>query len=154
MAGLGTGVDDFPAVTLFLKGLNRRLDAPDHPFDVDVVDFVDNLRGNGLDRRGWRHAGVVDDDVEAAQRFARLFDGGKYLVAVGDIHFHRHGAAAGLVDFGGDRFGGGVVIIGNGHGKSILHQTKGDSFTNPLAGAGNKCDFFHFPFLIVMTYRI
>ena len=83
-----------------------------------------------------------------------LFDGGKYLVAVRNIHFHRHGAAAGLVDFGGDRFGGGVVIIGNGHGKSILHQTKGDSFTNPLAGAGNKCDFFHFPFLIVMTYRI
>ena len=51
---------------------------PQITFDVDVVDFVDNLRGNGLDRRGWRHAGVVDDDVEAAQRFARLFDGGKY----------------------------------------------------------------------------
>ncbi len=68
----------FPAVTLFLKGLDRRLNAPDHPFNVDVVDFIDNLRGNGLDRRGWRHAGVVDDDVEAAQRFARLFDGGKY----------------------------------------------------------------------------
>ncbi len=50
---------------------------------------------------------------------------------------------AGLVDFGGDRFGGGVVIIGNGHGKSILHQTKGDSYQSP-AGAGNKCDFFIF----------
>jgi meso-butanediol dehydrogenase/(S,S)-butanediol dehydrogenase/diacetyl reductase len=37
--------------------------------------------------------------------------------SVGDIHFHRHGAAAGLVDFRGDRFGGGVVIIGNGHNK-------------------------------------
>ena len=76
-------------MTLFLKGLNRRLDAPDHPFDVDIVDFVDNLRGNGLDRRGRRYAGVIDDDVEAAQRFARLFDGGKNLIALRHIHLHR-----------------------------------------------------------------
>ena len=108
---------------------------------LTLIDFVDN-RGNGLDRRGWRHAGVVDDDVEAAH-FARLFDGGKYRSRSETSTFTAMARPPARVDFGGDRFGGGVVIIGNGHGKSILHQTKGDSFTNP-AGAGNKCDFFIF----------
>jgi hypothetical protein len=44
----------------------------------------------------------------------------------------------------GDRFGGGVVIIGNGHGKSILHQTKGDSFTNPWPAPVTSATFFIF----------
>ncbi|SSW86165.1 Uncharacterised protein [Klebsiella pneumoniae] len=133
MARLGAGVDDFAAVPLFAERVNRGLDPPDHPFHVNVVDLVDNLRRDGLDRRGRRNPGVVNDHVEATQRGAGFLYRRKYLLAVRDVHLHGDGVTAVTDDFIGHGSGRLRVIVGNGDGKPILHQAKRNRFTNPLA---------------------
>lgn len=89
MPGLGTGVDDFPAVALFFKGVDGRLNAPDDAFDVDVIDLIDGLLDDRFDRRRRGDAGIVDDNVETAQRCTRLFDGGENLFTARDVYLKR-----------------------------------------------------------------
>ena len=143
MARLGAGVDDLAAVALFFKRFYRSLNAPDNAFNVDIVDFIDDVLANLFDRRRGRDPGVVNDHVKTAKAFTRLLNGGKNLIAFRDIDLHRQRLAAVLVNFVSNRLCGGIVIIGDGHGKAILNQAKGDSFTDTLACAGHECDFFH-----------
>ena len=133
MARLGAGVDDLAAVPLFAEGVNRGLDPPDHPFHVDVVDLVDNVRCDGFDGGRRRNPGVIHDNVKTAQRGARFLHRCKYLFAVRDIDLHGDGVAAVTDDFIGDGSGRLNVVVGDGDGKTVFHQAKRDRFTNPLA---------------------
>ena len=135
---------------LFAERVNRGLNAPDHPFHVDAVNLVDNFRRDGFDRGRRRHPGVIDDDVEAAQRSAGFFHRRKHLVAVRDVHLHGDGFPAVAGDLIRDRFRRLFVVIRNSDGKAVLHQAKRDRFANPLAGAGYESHFLHFSVLILI----
>ena len=74
----GAGIDDLAAVSLFAKRVNRGLHAPDHPFDVDVVDLVDNLRRDGFDGRRRRNPGIIHNHVETTQRGAGFLNRRKH----------------------------------------------------------------------------
>src|SRR5699024_754389 len=54
---------------------------------VDVVaeDLLEVLRRDLVDRLNLHDAGVVGDDVEAAELFGRGVDCGEHLIALGDI---------------------------------------------------------------------
>jgi hypothetical protein len=51
MARLGASVDNFAAVALFFKRFYRGLDAPDNTFNVDIVDFIDDILADLFNRR-------------------------------------------------------------------------------------------------------
>jgi DNA-binding transcriptional regulator LsrR (DeoR family) len=95
-----------------------------------------------------RNPGVVNNHVKTAKLLARLFNGGKNLVAFRDIHLHRQRLAAVAVNFISDRLRGGVIIIGDSHGKTIFNQAKSNGFPDALARAGDECDFFIDRFLL------
>ena len=59
--------------------------------------------GHLLDRRVPGVAGVVDDDIESAERLHRGGDEAIGKASLGDAAVDRDGFAAGGLDFGGDR---------------------------------------------------
>ena len=72
----------------------------------------------------------------------------------GKSEIYRQRLTAAAVNFIGDRLCGGVIVIGDSHGKTIFNQAKGDSFPDALARAGHECDFFHCWIPSVVTQSI
>jgi hypothetical protein len=83
--GHGRQVDEL-AVALLLHDGQHRGDPVEDGLDVDVDDLLPPVDLEGLER-GQRHQpGVVDDDVDAAERADRGVDEGLHLLAGGDVH--------------------------------------------------------------------
>lgn len=85
MAGDGGGIDDLALVAACLELSRRCLSAPDDAVDIDAEDAIQIVRADIVERLHLCDAGIVDDDVEAAQFLFGVLDGGKDLVAVADI---------------------------------------------------------------------
>ena len=122
MARLRTGVDNFPAVAFRGERLDRRLHAPDNALHVDVIHLIDHLFGDIGDRRRGRDAGIVHNDVEAAQRASRLLDRLKDAIAPGDVDLQRNRLAAGAGNRLRNLLRGVGIIIGDRHGKAVFRQ--------------------------------
>jgi hypothetical protein len=73
----------------------------DQPLEVEVDHPVPLLGGGVLDRPEQHLAGVVDDDVEAAQLVDGAVDGGDCLLLVGDVGLDRQGGVTVTTDLAG-----------------------------------------------------
>ncbi len=73
----------------------------DQALEVEVDHPVPLLGGRVLDRAEQHLAGVVDDDVEAAQLVDGAVDRGDRLLLVGDVGLDRQRGVTGAADLGG-----------------------------------------------------
>ncbi len=78
----GRGADDLALLLALFEFCRRRLDAPQHAFNVDLEDFLNLVRRHFQQRLHLRDAGVVDHDVEPAEFFLGVVDGGIDVVAL------------------------------------------------------------------------
>ena len=137
----GTGS---PAAVAFLTaGRDDRLcgtQDPERRFEVHIEDGVPLFVGHLLDHRVPGVAGVVDDDVQAAEVVDRGGDEAFAEVGVGDAADAGYGLPARGLDRG-DCFLGwfGVEVIDNDP-RTLAGQLQRDLTPDPSAGAGDNGD--------------
>ena len=85
---------------------DRRLARGDDGADVQVEDLVDQLVGKLVEGRALhQRAGIVDEDVEAAERLRRRLHDALRLAALGQVALDQMAGAALAADFRGDGLG-------------------------------------------------
>src|SRR5207237_10482403 len=116
-----TGGVEVNTATLRLHAGNRRATAVDDAADVDVHDAVEQGVGRLFKRReGLRQAGVVEQDVDAAETVDRALDHGLDLFAVRYVNLRRIGVAAGCADLFGRLVGAGRVEVGHQDARALF----------------------------------
>ena len=158
VSGLGRRADDLAAVAQPLECLHGRLDAPHDAIEVDGEELLDALLGDLLDRGCRRDAGVVDNDVEAAQLGHGARNGSKHAVPVGDIDLDGDGAALFATKTLGDFGSGFEVQVSDRDPEAVCVKSLSDSLTDALATASDERDFSieranHLP-LLSFTLRV
>ncbi len=141
VSGDGGGVDDFSFLAAVFEFFGGGLDSPKDAVDVDFkneVDFFGGDVGEGFDLGD---AGVVDHDVEAAEFFFGVIDGGENLIAFGDVGFENGGFPAEVFHLIGDGFHVFVLEVGDGDVGSFFGEAEGDGAADSLSGSGDECDF-------------
>ncbi|MOA20137.1 hypothetical protein D3C78_1405620 [compost metagenome] len=106
-----------------------------------VHDGVPLLVGHLLDHVVPGVAGVVDDDVDAAEAFHRGLDEAVGEVRSGDAAHAGDGFAAGGADFRDHFLGGSGVQVVDHDFRAIGGQLQGDLTADAAAGAGYQGDF-------------
>ena len=118
--------------------------------EVDVEDDVPLLLRHVEDHLVAKDAGVVDDDVEAAEGVERLLHHAVSGLEVGDVVVVRDGVAAHLLDLGDDLVGGALLAAGAGGGatevvdddaSALGREAKRLAAANAASGAGDDGDF-------------
>ena len=104
--------DDPAAVALGDHLVGRRLGAEEDALQVDVLDPVPQLLGHRQELVEWADAGVIDEDVEAAEGGDRLGDHRLDLGLDRDIGRDGDGLSSLRRDRGHDS--GGVLVAGFG----------------------------------------
>jgi hypothetical protein len=109
---------------------------------VYVEDLVEVRFGDGLNGGEFVNAGVVDEDIQAAESFDGCFDELLRIGGLGDIATDCDGFAS-VGGYGGDydvraSFAGGVV---DHHGGAFGGERFGDGGSDTLGCAGDDCDF-------------
>ena len=91
----------------------HRLRAQERRLQVDRDGAVEIVFGQIVDAADDRHARIVDENVDRAERGANLVDHRSYGCRLGDIGRDRDGAAAASLDPGDDRLGiiGALAVI-------------------------------------------
>jgi hypothetical protein len=132
----GRGDVDDVAVAALEHGAGGELGAGDDGAQVDVEDLVDRLLGL-LHERGERHdPGVVDQDLDRAERLGPGQERGEGA-AVGDVDHEALGAAADL----GRGLGGHVVVeVADDHAGPGVGEPPGGGQADAAAGAGDGDD--------------
>jgi hypothetical protein len=129
-------VDDAAAVGA--EALGRFLGGQQQAQDVDVELAVEVLLGDVFQRRELVDAGVVDQDVHAAERLLGLVEQTGDVGALGHVALDGDGLAAGGGDLGHHLVGalaaGGVV---DRHGRALGGQGLGDGGPDALRRAGH-----------------
>ncbi|MGY4423947.1 hypothetical protein ACVWY2_006396 [Bradyrhizobium sp. JR6.1] len=108
---------------------------------ADDVDVAHAARVLGLDlgdQRGDLDAGIVDQDVVAAQRFDRCGDGPLPLRVVGDVELDEAGFHPGLGDLGGAGLAGVVEDVADHDRGTGPRQRLRDCCANPPGAAGDQ----------------
>ena len=147
-AGVGRGEDE-PAVAVLLHDLERRLRDVERALEVDVEHGVEVVPGQLRERLVAQDAGVVDDDVDLAERVDRGLDDA--LAALGGGHrvVVRHGVAAGGLDLVDDLLRGCVVAalavdraaeVVDDDLRAAARHLEGVGPAQPAAGAGHDRD--------------
>jgi hypothetical protein len=97
------------------------------------------LLGQFLDEAELAVAGIVDDDVEAAEVVVGLFDRGEIGGAIVDVEGERQQCVA---VFGGEVVEGGHVTGGGGHLVAAFERSDRPFAAEPARGTGDEPDFF------------
>ena len=135
----GADVDDAGA---FAEVLDRGLRGEQEAEDVDVEHLVEVFFGDGLDGRELVDAGVVDEDVEAAEVLDGGVDDALGLGGLGDVAADGDGLAAGGGDGGDDGVGAGLAGgVVDDDGGAFGGERFGDGGADALGCAGDDCDF-------------
>jgi len=153
MPGDGTGIDDLAVLLAFLERLGGRLDAPQRPLHIDAHDAVDFFRRDVEQGLHLRDAGIVDDDVEAAQFLLGKRHGGAHLIELRHVGNEGDGAAAQRAHFGGSRVQLVLVQIHQRDIGTILGQAQGDRLADTLRGTRDQRDFSGNTHLRSFQYR-
>ena len=90
-------------------------------------------------------AGVVHDDVDAAERGERRLRHGRPVGGDRDVGADRLGRAAALADGRCDPLGTGGVDVVHHHARALLGQPHGDALTEPGPGTGDDRYFVFEP---------
>ena len=147
--GLGRCVHD-PTRALLAEDLGGELGHREVTLEVDVDDDVPLVLGHVEDHPVAQDAGVVDQDVEPAERVERLLDHALAGVHVGHRVVVGDGVAAGVLDRGHDLVGRsglavefaalGAAVVVDHDPCALRREQQGVSAANPAAGAGHDRD--------------
>ena len=85
--------------------------------------------------------GVVHQDVDAAESFARRRDRGDHLALIGDVAGHRRGAAARALDVARAVCGVFGARIDADERGALSRETLGDAAADIRAGSGDQRHF-------------
>jgi hypothetical protein len=105
------------------------------PLAVDVEEevplgLVDLEEGGDLD-----DAGVVHQDVDAAEAADGGVDDGLDLLLAADVEGEAEGLPAGRLDLGGDGLGGVVLEVGDDDAGALLREAEGGGAADALGAA-------------------
>jgi len=135
----GAGVED-DAAALGHHGVGDGLRAVEDAAQVHVYDFVELLERHFLQARILGDAGVVDEDVDAAELVFDLADHGIDHGALGHVHHITDGLGAqGLALFDGF-IDAGLLDVANDNGRAFFCKFEGGGQAYALGGAGNEAD--------------
>ena len=137
-SGLGGQVDDLAAAALLDHLLGAGLQHEQKALDIDGIDAPVALAGDLDNRREVEDAGVVDQDVEAAEM---RYGGGDRRVdrsLFGDVELDPEGVRP---EGGGDGLGARFVQVGDDDLRAFLHVALRDGLADAARGAGDDCNF-------------
>src|SRR5690606_8812284 len=129
-------VEDEPAL-LRLEDRREDVATVDHAHQVDAQDPVPVLERDLADLAGHGDAGVVHEEVDAAERAP---DRLRHRLDVGDltdVDAHRHRATAGGFDEARRLLGALEVDVGDEHPAAALGQGEADGAAEAAAAAGH-----------------
>src|SRR5262249_2053609 len=134
--GDGPVVDDASAARLLaLHDLDGFLRAEEGARQVGVDDGLPLLEGQVLERNGWRpDAGIVEEEVETAERVLRLRKESADGFGIGDVRGHRKRGRAGGLALGRHRLQEILAAPGQDDRVAFLHESQG----RVLADAGAR----------------
>ena len=138
-AVLAADVDDVAAHPLVDHHPCRLPGDEERALGHHVVLEVPVVLGRLEQRLGDRQAGVVDDEVDAAERQHRLGERGADLLGIGDVDGDRHGDVA-VADLGRDPLGRLGVDVGDDDARSLGGEAVGDGPADARAGTGDEGD--------------
>ena len=138
--GVGAADGDDAAIgTALAHVAHGSLRGHKHRAHVHVERVVEIGEGKAVDLARHRHAGVVDEDVEAAQRARGRVDGLREGGGVCTVGTQRQGLAAGRFNSRHQRLRGGFgAAVGEGHGRSVARQALDDGGADATRAAGDK----------------
>ena len=136
-SGDGADVDDHAAAGRGQVGTGR-LGGEEHGAEIDVEHAVELGRVGDSEPGAIGDAGVVDQDVQAAQRVGRGVDGRFDGFKVGEVQRHDVRAAAEGLDLCGECVEPGLVPRSHGHVRPGLGQRERNGPPNATAGARHK----------------
>ena len=136
-SGDGSDVDDYASAG---RGQvrARRLAAEEHSAEVDVEQAVEFGRIVDLEARAVGGSGVVDEQVQSAERFGRRVDGRLYGFQVAEVQRNDVRSAAEGLDLDGQFIQPHFVARGQRHVRAGLGQREGNGPPDAAAGAGYK----------------
>lgn len=138
-ASLGTHVDDdalFPGDHDAGGGLAGEESAFEIYGESIVKIFFADIFG-GIFRGD---AGVVDENIQAAELFDGVVDGFEDLIHAADVHLQRENFAAELADFRGEAGVGVQIAEAEGDVRAGVRESEGDGATKAAGGAGDQGD--------------
>src|SRR5262249_18600426 len=121
-------------------GADRGARAEEDAGEVGADRALPQLVVGLLERRGGRDPGVVDEDVDRAGRRARLLEGRRARVLVGDVERDRRRARAVRLDLAGDRFDLAARARGDGDGGAARGELERAGAADPATAAGDERD--------------
>ena len=123
----------------FVHLLDGALRAEELPLDVEVEHLVVDRLGGVRDRLRAGDAGVVDEDVEPAERGDGLLDDADALGGGAEVAVDGDGGAAGSGDLGDGRLGAlAAAGIVEGDLRALAREGPGDALPDTHAGAGDQ----------------
>ena len=108
-----------------------------HGMEVDLHEPVEIVLGHLLEAAAQGHAGVVDQQVDAAVDHADGGGQGAHRGAVGDVDLVQAGAHAQCARFPGGGIGRGGVDVAQGQVAGAARQRQRDGAADAAAGAGD-----------------
>ena len=136
-AGNRGEVDDVPSPALAYQR-HRRLRAVEEPEQVDVDHLAPLVGFGALDRAEQHHAGVVDEDVEAAHLLGGALDEGAGGRLVADVDLEGVGGAAVGVDPLGELVEAVLAPRPQRHAGSLAGQCQRGRLSDSRRGAGDN----------------
>ncbi|MDZ7727806.1 MAG: hypothetical protein U5Q44_06205 [Dehalococcoidia bacterium] len=135
----GRGVDD-DATTVLAHEPDSLAGAFNDGGQVDV-DGAPPVAGFVVEEVGADgDAGVVADDIQAAEAGARQGEGIADLGGLGDVAMYGDGLAACRSDFLDDPLGGGIVDVSSDDAAAAGRHREGHGSTDTGTGPGDDCD--------------
>jgi hypothetical protein len=144
-------IDDAPAArVLVLHDAEGGLGAEKHAGEIDVDDLLPFFKRQVFERNGRRaHAGVVEENVEAAERVLGFGEEQIDVARLADIGGNRQRLDAELFDFGDGFFERLLAAAGDDDGVAILCERKRRGFADAGAAAGDEGDFLRWHFKLL-----
>jgi len=107
-------VDDRAALLLRVHRLEAGAGGQEGAVEVDREHLLPGLERHLVHRADHLHAGIADQDVDAAELAHDALHTGLHLRLAGDVHGDADGLAAGIADLPGHRLGPFQVEVGDG----------------------------------------
>ena len=135
----GGDVDDPPAAARIEHELRRGLGGEERPLEVDAHDEVEARLAHVGERLADLDAGVVDQDVEAAEGLVRVAHEALGLARYADVRAQCDRLPAQLLDPGGDgaRAVAAAVVV-HRHVGALAREAQRDGLADAAGAAGDE----------------
>ena len=146
LTGQGCHVEDAPETRLRHVGTHDLTSKKDAP-QIQSHDRIKLFGRNLHERRRLGHSRVIDQDVYCAPLAQ---DGTKAFLKsrlARNVQFDRERALTRGIQFDRSRFGALVIAIADGDAIASLEEPFSDDKSEPLGGAGDQSNLFHFMLL-------